>query len=359
MTSFDGFLGAHPLSRHVRALSADDLRVMAERKTPTEVVGFLSGLGLAFFSGDFFATTLPHLHDEALVAAKQKPKDCFPFLRTAFGALIFLKKGKVFEIDGCSGKLTATDQDFDFYVNLWLTSETALDHGLLRHAYEKYAKGRAVLALDEHFVLEPRPTGAFLIKMGFSPDSDGSLKERVAFTAHVVKRGQPAPTEAEAKPKKKAPATPAPRDASSAIVDPNLKLAVVEALLSSGALALADLEAADPDAPDERIRRHYVELPLSVEQLDAVTSLHWGGGMSVQHAIFPDWDGEDELFDIVDFRGIDALTNLRELAMISAVTAEDLAPLGALTKLEKVKLPANYKGNRTLKALKKRGVEIG
>ena len=86
--------------------------------------------------------------------------------------------------------------------------------------------------------------------------------------------------------------------------------------------------------------------------------LVWGGGMRIEHSLWPEWDGECETFDIHDLTGIQLLPNLEDVRFISAMAATDLAPLAELPRLKALKLPVVPRSDAVIKTLKERGVAI-
>ncbi|HEY4181171.1 MAG TPA: hypothetical protein VGM90_30210 [Kofleriaceae bacterium] len=98
--------------------------------------------------------------------------------------------------------------------------------------------------------------------------------------------------------------------------DPNLALAVLEALHHSGVLVLPRLEVADEYELDEELYARLTAYPFTAEQLASIERLAWsGGGMHMEHVVWPQWDGETEEFDIHTLAGIERLPNLRELQL--------------------------------------------
>jgi Family of unknown function (DUF6892) len=105
-----------------------------------------------------------------------------------------------------------------------------------------------------------------------------------------------------------------PRPAPTPFVDPNLKLAVLEALADR--VELPELIALDEFELDEPYLQRLPALPLSPEQLASVESLTWaGGGMALQHRVWPQFDGESDEFAIRSLAGLEALPNLRSLVL--------------------------------------------
>jgi hypothetical protein len=99
-------------------------------------------------------------------------------------------------------------------------------------------------------------------------------------------------------------------------VDPMLKLAVIEALVKQGRLAVPPLVPVDEFQLDLAHLARLVAMPLSKDQLAAVHELRWGGGgMQMQHLVWPQYTGEEEgdPFAIRTLTGIEALTGLRRV----------------------------------------------
>lgn len=56
--------------------------------------------------------------------------------------------------------------------------------------------------------------------------------------------------------------------------------------------------------------------------MDKVETLVFDGGLEVYQMIIPDWDGEDERFDIAAIDGIENLLSLKEVNVISMIKEE-------------------------------------
>lgn len=91
-------------------------------------------------------------------------------------------------------------------------------------------------------------------------------------------------------------------------MDRNLRFAILSTLCRQGIYQYNEYKAAN-------IQPH----------LAAVTELTWGPDDDVILEIAPDWDGEDEYFDIKSLAGIEQLTNLKTLKIewLLADTAEN------------------------------------
>lgn len=116
------------------------------------------------------------------------------------------------------------------------------------------------------------------------------------------------------------------QDESGDFNDLNFKLTVLESLYNLGMFQLADPEESDLDedgslredvldnhyGPYQPILQEYAEVQIYHDDLAAVEELVWDPGNAVFMSIAPYWDGDDELFDIRDYRtDLALLPNLR------------------------------------------------
>jgi hypothetical protein len=156
--------------------------------------------------------------------------------------------------------------------------------------------------------------------------------------------------------------------------DPNFKLVVLDALISSGAIQLG---------PRDRLARHLlgpsydeardgydllkpvyaylVRYPLVAADLAAVEELVFDGGNDIYAYAFPFWDGETDAFDVHSLEGIELLANLRRIEVISLLLDTDLSHLSGLQQLEHVGLGHGpyQNGNSLLQLPKLKSVNCG
>lgn len=89
---------------------------------------------------------------------------------------------------------------------------------------------------------------------------------------------------------------------------------------------------------NDLIEYHYMDMPLSLEDLQAITSLYWCAGTNdIVFDIFTYWDGEDDYFTLESLQGIEHCHNLKEL-VIDIGNIEDLKPLANLNALEEISI---------------------
>lgn len=121
---------------------------------------------------------------------------------------------------------------------------------------------------------------------------------------------------------------PARSSLTAPFADPMLKLAVIDLL----GLPLPTAECFDEYALDEGNFARVLAIELTQEQLDGIERLHWsGGGYEIQHAVYPQWDGESDDFDVRSLQGIEALRNLKhlEITPLDRLPADQVAALRA------------------------------
>jgi len=117
-------------------------------------------------------------------------------------------------------------------------------------------------------------------------------------------------------------------DRSGMFEDFNFKLIVIDALLDKEPIFLGELTALinqyDDDfewysgaGPIAEIKEYLEKLHLDSTDLDKIDSLCFDGGNEIYHILKPDWDGEDNLFDVVSVEGFQNLKNLKTVDYIS------------------------------------------
>jgi hypothetical protein len=131
------------------------------------------------------------------------------------------------------------------------------------------------------------------------------------------------------------------QDESGDFKDLNFKLTVLESLLNLDRFKLIDPYDFEFDAdtdfgadvmpdfygPYLPVLREYAGAPITDEELEAVEELYWDGGNAVFGAVAPNWDGEDDLFDVLDYQtDLSLLPNLKSFtAPFSDIELEKLS----------------------------------
>ncbi|MGG0301655.1 ybaK/ebsC family protein [Bacillus albus] len=119
--------------------------------------------------------------------------------------------------------------------------------------------------------------------------------------------------------------------------DFNFKLVVIEALLDKEPLFLKELTNIIDKYTNNfewysgaesivEIREYLEELTLESSDLEKIESLCFDGGNEIYHILKPDWDGEDDLFDVTSVEGFQILKNLKTVEYISMCYPKVLEP---------------------------------
>lgn len=130
------------------------------------------------------------------------------------------------------------------------------------------------------------------------------------------------------------------KGSDSMFKDFNFKLLVIEALLDKEPAFEQELAALKEQfttqyewyedmKPIPQIMTYLQNLELSKKDLLKVDYLCFDGGNEIYHIIQPDWDGEDDLFDVTSVEGFEQLPNLMTVDYLSMAEPEVLEPLRA------------------------------
>ncbi len=106
----------------------------------------------------------------------------------------------------------------------------------------------------------------------------------------------------------------------------------------------------EPFLPITSIYNFFKNLPLTKEHLEKVTQICPDGGDEIYMYMVPDWDGEDDQFDIMSIEDVKLLPNLQSVDIYCLIGEKsiDLTPLKSCSKLQKVNMDKYYiKDNKT------------
>lgn len=127
-------------------------------------------------------------------------------------------------------------------------------------------------------------------------------------------------------------------DESGMFADFNFKLVVIDSILDqspSFESELAEmkrryLEPVDHfcylEEPVPEMVSYFQKLRLTEEDLDKVLELEFDGGNCIYFLLKPDWDGEEDIFDVTSVQGWERLKNLYSVFWSSMCTPDVLAP---------------------------------
>lgn len=119
------------------------------------------------------------------------------------------------------------------------------------------------------------------------------------------------------------------KDKSEMFKDFNFKLVVLNSLLQQKASfsekleEIINLSDGYEDEINMAVLDFFQDVKLTEKDLEAVRKLVFDAGEDIYFLICPDWDGEDEMFDVKYIEGIEKLTKLEEVEYISLLS-EDL-----------------------------------
>lgn len=196
-------------------------------------------------------------------------------------------------------------------------------------------------------------------RLGKMQLAEGELTVRITYdTVYDIAISNPT-AEYEAQ---TAPPYPAASGAPGApFSDPNLKLAVMAALLRSKMLDLGtpeqlashvlarpvDLEQDGYELIPQALD-YLVRYPLTAEQLASVDWVQFDGGEEIYPYAWYFWGGEEGVFDIHDTSDLHHCVNLKGIAVTSMIDSVDLRTLASLPKLEWIHI---YVPTQNLEAL--------
>lgn len=181
MCNLSDFLAANPRSRKLGSFKQEDCLLLGKQKIPSDIVGFLQTEGICTYRDDFLWTALPLDHFQTLSAWGLPGEQCFVFMRTSLGGLIFWRRDKIFQLNPFTGNVIENDLNFCEFMNLWLTTDAAMESDYF-DVFQRGKRGR-LLENDEIFALVPA------LSLGGSLETSGlevvKIREHLAFLAQL------------------------------------------------------------------------------------------------------------------------------------------------------------------------------
>lgn len=146
----------------------------------------------------------------------------------------------------------------------------------------------------------------------------------------------------------------------------NFKLVIIDQLLERGHFTeqIKALKGKYWDGnnfdfePIPEILIYFKQLEIPENLLGEITSITFDGGLSIYQIVIPNWDGEDDQFDVDSLEDVTLLPNLESLLEISMLTATDISPLLKLKNLKKVDWYAIKKDEDKTEQLRQAGVAV-
>lgn len=112
-------------------------------------------------------------------------------------------------------------------------------------------------------------------------------------------------------------------DKSGTFKDFNFKLVVLNSLLdketsfSERFEEVINLSNECEEDINMEVLEFFEDVKLTEKDLESVTELVFDAGEDIYFLIYPEWDGEDDIFDVKYLGGIEKLVNLKEVEYIS------------------------------------------
>ncbi|MCJ8330083.1 MAG: hypothetical protein HRT89_12420 [Lentisphaeria bacterium] len=154
--------------------------------------------------------------------------------------------------------------------------------------------------------------------------------------------------------------------------DPNFKMACLDILFDEGLFSdeLADILEKNPESEFDEYEVNpkrlecFLDLPVTQEHLDLITSFAPDGGDDIYSYLMPAWSGEEEELELNSLEDLQYLRNLEKLFIYAVVKEKclDLKSCLGLEKLQKIKIYKFYfieeSWETSLQELKNKNIEI-
>ena len=127
------------------------------------------------------------------------------------------------------------------------------------------------------------------------------------------------------------------KDKSNMFEDFNFKLVVIDSLLSLKPRfenELGELKEKYTENYEwysgkgiiNEMVEFFENINISQDDLDKIEKLCFDGGDEVYYLLQPDWDGEDDIFEVASVKGFEHLENLKKVEYISMCCSKVLEP---------------------------------
>ena len=144
----------HIHRREISSFSMDELNIY-KGKLSDEAIDFLSQEGKATYSNDFFRTTLPNTYHDLLNEWGLDGPNCYVFMKTCFGSLIYYYESKYYSLNPYDGSLTKFGKKIDLLLNGYFIAPIILDVTLWFKLHQKNINVLPALKEDEIYALDP------------------------------------------------------------------------------------------------------------------------------------------------------------------------------------------------------------
>jgi hypothetical protein len=177
MINLTDFREEHPDKKQLGYFSDEQLQSWADH-VPGEVIDFLHQEGECTYRNDFFRTILPKEYHAVFSDWGLEGNNCYAFLRSAFGALVYCFKGEYYVLLPYTGEGNFLSRDFDTVMNIHLSMHLVLEEAFLLNTYLEKKQVLPGLKADEIYAFVPA------IPLGGSPET--SKMEVVKMHEHLA-----------------------------------------------------------------------------------------------------------------------------------------------------------------------------
>ena len=131
--------------------------VITDAAAPEELTALLNQVGTSSYANGFFRFVAPQTMRQYLELFNLNSAECYPFLKCAFGHLLFYHDAEIKVLDPVYNTVDSLGgkEDFDFVMNIALCDREALESAFMIDVYEQTFSTLGVPALDEIYAFVP------------------------------------------------------------------------------------------------------------------------------------------------------------------------------------------------------------
>lgn len=174
--TMEKFLTVHPEWKTY----AGDIQIPAGAAVPPDMRETLQGRKVTGYNSGFVTLVNPADYNDVLELWNLRPEQCFPFLKFAFGQLIFFHDTKFRIMDPVINvvEIIGDDDDFNYIMNDLVVDEGMLIDNLLMDLYQQTVDKLGAPDLDECY--------AFVPALAMGGDKDINNIQRVKYKEQLI-----------------------------------------------------------------------------------------------------------------------------------------------------------------------------
>lgn len=174
--TMEKFLIVHPKWKTY----SGDIQMPASPSVPADMLEALHGHKVTGYNNGFVTLVNPADYHDLLALWGLEPDQCFPFLKFAFGQLIFFYDTKFRIMDPVINvvEIIGDDDDFNYIMNDLVIDEGMLVDNLLMDLYQQTVEKLGAPGLDECY--------AFVPALALGGDKDVNNIQRVKYKEQLI-----------------------------------------------------------------------------------------------------------------------------------------------------------------------------